>query len=225
MRCSEEYYRGVRKMQCASDETFAVDIKQLIRRSLSYLNALNQHGSLELSEDIEKLIPIVMEKSHFKACHEFFTLSDCDSEEALIELQHEISGERISVKSSDLCKLFKKNEINKVCVIASTLGIEADRYIKRIMSTDASKGVILDSVFSAYLEGMTDSYEDSIIEGRYTFRFAPGYGDLDISYNMLFYNLIGIEKKIGITISSGGIFLPQKSMLGIIGVIGMEIDK
>lgn len=211
----------MKPMQSSPNESNAVDIKQLTRRALSYLNALNSDGSRALSEDIEKLIPIVVEKSHFKACHEFFLLKELNEEEAFVTLVQETSGQNEreeKLASKDLCKLFANQSINKVCVISSTLGIETDRYIRRIMSTNASEGVILDSVFSAYLEGLTDSYEDSIIEGRHTFRFAPGYGDLDISYNKQFYNIMGIEKKLGITISSGGIFLPQKSMLGIVGI-------
>lgn len=221
MRCSEEYYCGVRSMQSSPSESCEVDIKQLTRRALSYLNALNPDGLRELSEDIKKFIPIVIEKSHFKACHEFFLLKDLNEKEALVTLVQERAGQNDGEEkliSKDLCKLFANQSINKVCVISSTLGIETDRYIRRVMSTNASEGVILDAVFSAYLEGLTDSYEDSIIEGGHTFRFAPGYGDLDISYNKQFYSIMGIEKKLGITISSGGIFLPQKSMLGIVGI-------
>lgn len=212
-------------MQFDSSDNQQVDIKQLTRRTLSYLKALNQEGALLLSEDIEELIPVVTEKSQFRACHEFFAVdkSGIDESEITLSLQSDETGStRISLRSTDLCKLFKGNNnsrINaeKACVIASTLGIEADRYIKRVMLTNASEGVILDAVFSSYLECLTDNYEDSVITESHTFRFAPGYGDLDISYNNEFYNLMGIEKKLGITISSGGIFLPQKTMLGIVG--------
>lgn len=192
----------------------SVDITQLTRRTLSYLKALNKDGALLLSDEIDKLIPTVSEKSHFKACHELFSI---EKSRDTVLFVHKRSGAEIKADSSDLCKLVEK--CDEACIVASTLGIESERYIKRIMLTNASEGVILDALFSSYLECLTDEYEDSVIPCKHTFRFAPGYGDLDISYNKAFYDICDIEKKLSVTISSGGIFLPQKSMLGIVGLL------
>ena len=198
-------------MQEISEISNTVNITKLINRTLSYLKAFNQEGALLLSKDIEKLIPKVKEKAQFNAWHECYDkkviLSEVDA------IKH----------SDDLCKLVGKSD--KICIIAATLGIEADRYIKRIMLTNASQGVILDALCSAYLEEMTDEYEDRVIKGPHTFRFAPGYGDLDLSINRYFHSEMKLEKKLGVTINDGGLFIPQKSMLGIVGVFNFDAQE
>lgn len=168
-----------------------------------------------LSEDIEKLIPMVEDKAEFRACHMEIPMGKGDG--------WTLPGCEEIYKSDDLCKLLKNSD--KVFIIASTLGITADRYIKRIMLTNASRGVILDAMFSAYLEEMTDEYEDSVIKGPHTFRFAPGYGDLDVSANRFFHSEMKLEKKLGVTINDGGLFIPQKSMLGIVGVLNFDAQE
>ena len=49
----------------------------------------------------------------------------------------------------------------------------------------------------------------------HTFRFAPGYGDLPLALNKPLSRVLQIDKKIGVTLSAGGLFIPMKSMLGI----------
>ena len=54
--------------------------------------------------------------------------------------------------------------------------------------------------------------------GVHTFRFAPGYGDLPLKLNIPLSQLLKIDKEIGVFINDGGLFIPMKSMLGIIGL-------
>lgn len=196
-------------MRDLSDRSELVDINELIKRTLSYLMADNKEGALLLSDEIESLVDVVTKTARFRAYSEVFYRASCAPKN---EKTSKDSGSNQGPDFLDN-KLFDSCE--KYCVIFSTLGIEVDRYIKRIMLTDASKAVILDAMFSAYLELMTDKYEAKNIRENHSFRYAPGYGQIDISYNKIFFDIMGIEKKLGITVSSGGIFLPQKSMMGI----------
>lgn len=190
-----------------------VNINRLTERTLSYLRALNKEGALLLSDKIASLIPEVIANSRFKACYEYYDIREITESEEMILA---IGENEETLKSHDLCKLTQ--HCDKVCVLASTLGIQVDRYTKRVMLTEPSRGVVLDALFSAYLEEMTDEYENQIIKEPHTFRFAPGYGDLDILVNRMFHSYMKVEKNIGVTVTDGGLFLPQKSMLGIIGI-------
>ena len=51
----------------------------------------------------------------------------------------------------------------------------------------------------------------------FTGRFAPGYGDLSITIQKDFLFAVDAPRKIGLTVSAGGILLPQKSVTAILG--------
>lgn len=87
-----------------------------------------------------------------------------------------------------------------------------------------AKAIVFDAVSNRYLEECCDAYEESLQLGPHTFRFAPGYGDLPLRLNIPLSQALMVHKRIGLTINKGGLFLPMKSMLGIIG-IGKNIKK
>ena len=74
------------------------------------------------------------------------------------------------------------------------------------------------AVSSRYLEECCDEYEKILNLGEHTFRFAPGYGDLPLVLNKTLSRVLNVHKKIGVTLSQSGLFIPMKSMLGIIGI-------
>lgn len=49
-------------------------------------------------------------------------------------------------------------------------------------------------------------------------RFSPGYGDFALSHQEKFLNAINATKLIGITLSEGGIMIPEKSVSAIMGL-------
>lgn len=126
------------------------------------------------------------------------------------------------LNSKDLEYYFK--DCNQCLIIACTLGIQIDRRIKYYEHIDMTKAVIFDAVSSRYLEECCNDYEKSLNLGKHTFRFAPGYGDIPLELNIPLSKVLKIDKTIGVSINAGGLFIPMKSMLGIIG-IGEDIKK
>lgn len=189
-----------------------IDRKLMQKRTLSYLGDRKQEGAFALSEEIDSCFEELEKEAHFLGCYEVYAL-DFDKEGF-----PEIPDAGVLLRSEDLKNLFASCE--RVCVLATTLGVSYDRYIRRIMNGNMSHGVVLDAAASAYLEGRTDAFEEELGLGKRTFRFAPGYGDLDLSLNIPLLKAIRADKKLGITHTSGGLFLPQKSMLGLIGLNG-----
>ena len=53
-------------------------------------------------------------------------------------------------------------------------------------------------------------------------RFSPGYGDLDISYQKDFIRLLDTPKKIGLSLTNGGMLAPTKSVTAIIGITNTD---
>ena len=49
-------------------------------------------------------------------------------------------------------------------------------------------------------------------------RFCPGYGRVPIELNKELAFIIESSKKIGLTVQESNILLPQKSMIGLIGL-------
>lgn len=179
---------------------------------LNYLGIYN-----EVDEKTKRLIDEckeeVKEIAHFKVITKEFSLSHKPL--SIKELQLEFN-------SKDLDFYFQ--DCHKCLVIACTLGIQIDRKIKYYEHIDMAKAVVFDAVSSCYLEECCDEYEKGLDLGAHTFRFAPGYGNLALSLNIPLSKVLQIDKKIGVSINDGGLFVPMKSMLGIIG-IGKNVEK
>ena len=187
-----------------------IDLKLMQQRTLSYLGDHKQEGAFALSEEIEKCVEELEKEARFLGCYEKYALS-------FDEAGYPVIGELdLTLPSKDLKKLF--SGCHAVCVLATTLGVSYDRYVRRIMNGNMSHGVVLDAASSAYLECKTDLFEEELNLGPHTFRFAPGYGDLDLALNVPLLKAIRGDKKIGITHTASGLFVPQKSMLGVIGI-------
>ena len=109
-------------------------------------------------------------------------------------------------------------------LVACTLGSEVDRKLKYYQYDNMAKAVVFDAVCNAYLEEKADAYEETLDLTQRTFRFAPGYGDIPLEYNLTISSYLNIEKNLLVSINHGGLFVPLKTMIGIIG-IGENIEK
>lgn len=195
-----------------------MDESLIITRTLSYLGSRGEDGALALSDEIRQCVEELGREARFRSCHEIYTLKyDEEGYPYIPELD-------FPMKSEDLKKCLAGSK--SICVISYTLGIETDRYLKRVSAMSLSHGLILDTTASAYLEELADLYDEAVIGGVHTFRYAPGYGDVPLEWNVFLANAIRCEKRIGVTHSTGGLFLPRKSMLGLIGIgqSGKKID-
>jgi len=165
------------------------------------------------NELIDECILEVKEYAHFKVTTGEFHLLKRPLTIAELDLE---------LPSKDL--EFHFADCEKCLVIACTLGIQIDRRIKYYEHIDMSKAIVFDAVSSRYLEECCDEYEKELNLGAHTFRFAPGYGDLPLELNKPLSRVLQIDKKMGVSINDGGLFIPMKSMLGIIG-LGKKVEK
>lgn len=103
-----------------------------------------------------------------------------------------------------------------VIVAIMTLGGEADRRIKFYERADAAKAVVLDACASAYLEELSDDYENGL-GLNLSYRFCPGYGGSSVSDLKYIFGILNPEKA-GISLTENNYMLPSKTMAGIIAV-------
>lgn len=103
-----------------------------------------------------------------------------------------------------------------------TLGVEAEKRIKQLRFTDLTKMVIMDACASSYLEYLSDEFDKTLGDNN-TYRFCPGYQGSKASDLKYIFNIMDISK-IGIELLESNIMVPQKSMVGIIG-IGKQAKK
>lgn len=183
--------------------------KEAIRH---YLNA-----QTIMDDNTERLIDECMKEveicADFKATYRLFHLTHHP-----LMLQEA----QCALPSEDLSFYFQ--DCHECMIIACTLGIAIDRKIKYYEHLDMAKAVVFDAVSNVYLEECCDQYEQTLDLGSYTFRFAPGYGDIPLSLNQTLAALLQIDKKIGVSFSTSGFMIPMKTMIGIVGM-GIHVKK
>lgn len=134
----------------------------------------------------------------------------------------EVSFAGINIKSAALARNLKG--CDEVIVFAATLGAEADRLLKKYLALDMPKAVVFQATAAACIEEYCDDLNRNLkaeaeAKGRYLRpRFSPGYGDFALTYQNEILGLIEAHKYAGITLTDGGIMVPEKSVSALIGV-------
>ena len=108
-------------------------------------------------------------------------------------------------------------------LIATTLGVQIDRFLERLQQIDMGYAVIFDATASVYLENKADEFEATLPYPHRGFRFCPGYGGTPLMDNQKIGAILKAEK-IGITFLDSGLMIPLKSMTGIICLSDEEIS-
>ncbi|MBQ8288933.1 MAG: Vitamin B12 dependent methionine synthase activation subunit [Clostridia bacterium] len=108
-------------------------------------------------------------------------------------------------------------------LFAATLGLAADRLIRREEALSEARGVIADAVASAGVEAgcnrLCAHLSDIAGEGKYLRpRFSPGYGDYPITAQQPLLNLLSAGKLLGLTLTDSLLMLPTKSVSAIVGI-------
>lgn len=124
-------------------------------------------------------------------------------------------------ESKHLCKNLEG--CSQVAVFATTLGTEVDRILRKYEIIDLPKAVIFQACAAAYLEEYCDNVECLIKEEvgedcRFKPRFSPGYGDFSISHQGSVLQMLGAQKKIGLTLTEANMMSPSKSVTAFIGI-------
>lgn len=112
----------------------------------------------------------------------------------------------------------------EVYLLAGTIGLAHEQLLRQTMLVRPDAGVILDSCGSAAAEAVAELADKEIqaqaaARGKFcTSRFSPGYGDLPLSCQQPLLNALRAFQTLGMTVNSGGLLSPNKSVTAVIGV-------
>ena len=113
-------------------------------------------------------------------------------------------------------------DCRRVVLMGATLGAEVEALLMRAQVQNMADAVILDCCASSAIENVCDNFcEDlqaQMAPDYLTDRFSPGYGDLPFSQQRDFCRILDLSRRIGVTLSPGGLMIPQKSVTALIGI-------
>lgn len=133
-----------------------------------------------------------------------------------------LEGTTLSLKGKDIHKHLA--ECSQAAILAVTIGVEAEKELRKLQITGLSDALVLDCCLSAAAEAICEKLYrqkeiDFAAKGLFlTERFSPGYGDLPLTLQKELLDLLDAPRKIGLTATSDGILLPRKSVTAVIGI-------
>lgn len=190
-----------------------------IRRSEihRYLGYAGKTPDEETDAMIERLIPRLEEAVSPAYIYKTFPLS-WDNDIPVLE--------SVPLQSRNLSRNLKG--CLKVSVFACTLGIGADRLIRRTELKSMAEASVLQAIAAAMAEEVCDEVNRTIAQeakeaGLYVRpRYSPGYGDLSLETQKLVFSLLHPEKAIGVTLTDALLMVPSKSVTALIGLSETE---
>lgn len=108
-----------------------------------------------------------------------------------------------------------------VYLMAATVGFSLDRLISKYAALQPSHGLCYQALGAAAIETWCDALCASLQQEEglpLTTRFSPGYGDFALQYQSALLALLDTQRRIGLTLSEGGMMLPTKSVTAVVGV-------
>lgn len=140
-------------------------------------------------------------------------------------------GEKLFVADTKLeGKSIKKllAPCNKCVVMAITVGFELDMKIAALGSSSPALSLLADAAASSAVEDACDACCESIeseLGVKLTPRFSPGYGDLPMNIQPALLTLTNARRDLGLTVGSGCMLSPIKSVTAIAGIKEVENDE
>ena len=105
-----------------------------------------------------------------------------------------------------------------------SLGQGADRAVRVAQAEDMALAVVTDALASAMAECACDEAQGEILsQGAFasckaTSRFSPGYGDLGLEHQGAILQVLDASRRLGVSVSPGGLLLPRKTVTAVIGL-------
>ncbi len=107
-------------------------------------------------------------------------------------------------------------------LLAVTLGVETDRLLYREGRLSPARALLLDALANERVEAAVDSLLATLFRecGICTApRFSPGYGDLPLSLQEALLLRLDAPRRIGLTLTEGGMMSPTKSVTALAGIL------
>lgn len=187
---------------------------------LRYLGYKGQDYGEDIHNLIDECIEEVKSIIEPKYIYRYFNTEINDEVVNLENTSLELRGKDINKHLSN----------SKVCVLMiATLGNKIEQTTRLYERSNLTKALIMDACATTAIEEVCD-YVEGIVKNKakeenknITFRYSPGYGDLDLDIQNDFIKVMDASRKIGVVASSHNLLFPRKSVTAIIGIIDNNI--
>lgn len=105
----------------------------------------------------------------------------------------------------------------KCAVLALTLGVDADRIIRRAEAVGQTLGFIADALASVIADSSCQKICDVKVLGEHSSPFAVGYADTDTKNLPSLLKIADPNGSLGITFTDSHLMIPTKSIVVIVG--------
>lgn len=129
---------------------------------------------------------------------------------------------KLHISSRNLSKNLRG--CKEAILLGATLGVGVDQLMRRYSLTNMPRVVVLQAAAAAMLEEYLNQWQTekaAELEARSLYlrpRFSPGYGDFDISNQKMILRMLEADKRIGLTLTGGGMLNPTKSVTAVAGI-------
>lgn len=119
--------------------------------------------------------------------------------------------EDIPIVSEVLSRYISEQETANI--FCATVGIGADRCIRRYASVSPALSLMLSAVATERVEALCDVFCLSL--GEKTVRVSPGYADIPLMLNQDILRLLDARRRLGVTLTESLLMTPTKSVTAI----------
>jgi hypothetical protein len=103
-------------------------------------------------------------------------------------------------------------------VVALTLGVDTDRFIKRCEACGQTLGFVADALSSALADSACCEIVSMLFgDGEHSPTFAVGYADSDTGSLPKLLEIADTNRTLGITFTDANLMIPTKSIIVIVG--------
>lgn len=196
-----------------------IDIPEIFRYlgyPLSKINELTE-SSPEM-QMIQESISMMKKNIQPQGVYQKFLITSTEKEKS----ENIIKFADVSIQSKDLSKNLSNCE--SLIIFAITIGSGADMLIKKHSKINPALAAIFQATGSMFVESYAEKINELVkIEAKENGykthpRFSPGYGDLSLLNQNIFFRLLNCTQKIGLTLMDSFIMAPEKSITAFIGL-------
>lgn len=126
----------------------------------------------------------------------------------------------LEIESKDIEKLLSDSK--KAVLLCATISSYVDTRLRKLQITNMPLAIVYDALASVAIDQVVDSIQTEVnkqVPGYVqTMRFSPGYGDMPLTMQKTFLDILQASKRAGISLTEGGMLTPVKSITAIFGM-------
>ncbi len=196
----------------------AVDKDEMLR----YLGYGGQEITQQMDSEINLQATRCQELAHPKYVYNLYRIE-------VLEDAVELRDAKIRFRGGDIRGHL--SGASECAVMAVTLGMDVERELLRLEFRSMTQALFFNAACTALIESAADACEEDIRTKakergfHINFRYSPGYGDFPLEQQPELLALTDAGRKLGITLTDGGLMVPRKSVTAVIGLFHQDFNE